>query len=120
MEILETHVSFLEIALSTHSRQPNPGLPDGPGRLPENLEAVGSWRCRAKFSVCEERWNFFQILQTKQVNNQSTCLCLQNIGDISSSAPPPIHLTLWGAVPSCPLYVSAYVYVFVCRSVCRI
>jgi len=40
---MDMHVSFIEkIALSMHSHQPNPGVPDGHGRLPENVDAVGS------------------------------------------------------------------------------
>ena len=54
---MDTRVSFLETNFekSTHSRQPNPGVLDGHGRLSENLDAVGSWCCAAKFSVCEGR-----------------------------------------------------------------
>jgi len=53
------HRSSKQVAVSTHSRQPNPEITDGHGRLSENLEAVGSWCCGAKFSVCEGRWPIY-------------------------------------------------------------
>ena len=99
---MDTHVSFLETNCSVNaSHQPNPGVPDGHGRLPANVDAVGSWCCTTKFSVSEWRWNFSQLLQMKQVkrskwtsfstslylphSSQLTRLYLQNIEGISSS-----------------------------------
>jgi len=64
---MNMRVSVLKNALCSFTLT-NPWVPDGHGRLLENWDAVGSWCCAARFSVCEGRcWNFAKLLQTKQV-----------------------------------------------------
>jgi len=55
---MDTHVSFLETNSTLYQRIHHIILNkvlDGHCRLSENLDAVESWWCAGKFSVCEER-----------------------------------------------------------------